>query len=201
MAEQAAAPITSIDDLLAQPDAPRRETARISLRWDLVEKHRDAIRALDEARRHDESSNWPVDQHQAPAAAEHVQAVEAELRASEVEFVFESIGEQAWKKLLAENPPMAEHRKMGLDHDPRRFPRVAIAASCVQPTGMTTDKIDALRDRKGMTIELFDRLWGACLAANMSGERPGESSAASAVLQRSRPSSEQPEATGSLEAS
>lgn len=199
MTDPAATP--SIDEILAAPQTRRRRSVDVSLRWDLVERLNELEAALAEARRLDESSNTPVEDLRAPVLAEQIVAVQEELRATEITFVFESIGTRAWADLIAQHPPTAEHRKAGLDHNPNTFPQAAIAASCVAPTGMTPEKVSALFARTDATIGVYNALWAACCAANMDGRRPGESAAASAVLQRSRPNSESHEPTESLAAS
>lgn len=84
-------------------------------------------------------------------------------------FVFVSIGRTAWRNLLSENPPtqaQVDELGRGLDHNPEEFPFEALAATCKEPK-LTAEDAKKLSDV--LPVGVFDRLWAACLAANVKG--------------------------------
>lgn len=187
--------MASIDDVLAAAK-PRTETIRLLFDSDLAARHEAASAALAVAQGDGTSEARLL------AIADDVLAVEAEIRAAEVEVVVQSIGKHAWSELLADHPPTLEHRSMygrRLDHNPETFPYVAIAASVIEPEGMTDEKARALEEV--VSVHEWDLLWGAVLKVNVGARSPGESVAASALAKRLRPSSEQREHTAPLAAS
>lgn len=177
--------MTSFDDVLAQVQ-PRTEMVRVCLRGDLIAAHQRADHELQQllvGRGHDADT---------VAAAEAVQAIEQQMRDATVEFVFQHLGRTAWTDLLAEHPPTDEQKAANprLDNNPETFPYAAMAASCIAPENATADSFRDLEER--ITAESWDQMWAATLVANLGGRDPGESGAASAVLRRLRPRSEQP---------
>lgn len=177
--------MASIDDVLASATR-RTNTVTVSLRGDLADRHDILVRQLAAA----------DDDERLLELAEAVKAVEAEARAAAVDFVVVSIGKKRWTELLADHPSTEEHRLSfgrGLDYNPETFPYAAIAACCVAPEGLTPDKVRELEET--MTVVEWDRLWGAVLTLNIGARLPGESEAASAILRRLRPNSEQPATT------
>lgn len=93
-----------------------------------------------------------------PLIAEQIQAARAEAEAAEVALTFQAIGSTAWAKLLAEHPP-AKGRPGSFN--PETFPPAAIAATLIDPSGFTVDKVIRLLD--GLNDGAFQRLWGhAC---------------------------------------
>ena len=180
---------SSIEALLASATA-RTETVPLCLRGDLAHQHDQLVDELERA-----IADKAVDVELERLASE-VQAVEAEIRSATADFVVRGIGRQAWKELIDEHAPTEEQMKafgFGLRWDPETFPFVAIAASCVEPDDVTPDSIRQLEE--ATTEAEWNALWTAALTVNLEGRRPGESSAASAILRRLRPSSEPQEPT------
>lgn len=162
---------------------PARATARVGFRQDLWDRHARLEAELVAAVRADTTENRDP---QAPAVAEALAALEAEIDANEKLFTFASIGRQRWTKLLAEHPPSAEHRELGSDHDPETFPPAAVAASAVDPI-LSIETASVMFNE--LNISQWNRLWSACLAANLGGGESPKSAVATAVLKRREPSS------------
>lgn len=100
---------------------------------------------------------------------ERVESLKSKVQEKTRKFVFVSIGRTSWRKLLSENPPTQEQLDefgRGLDHNPEEFPFAALAATCKEP-GLTVDQAKKLADV--LPVGVFDRLWGACLSANVMG--------------------------------
>lgn len=188
--------MTTFDDLIAKAQF---RTAKVSLclRGDLLEEHERAKGELAVA----EATQAPPDL--LVALAEAVLSIEADIRDATVEFVLRSIGRRAWSDLLAKFPPTdAQRIAFGrrLDHDPDTFPYEALAACIVEPEDVTPEKVRDLEEV--ITSSQWDELWvGGCLSLNVGAQHLGESRAASDVLRRLRPSSEQPEPITSAAAS
>jgi len=90
---------------------------------------------------------------------------------SEVEFRFQAIGSLRWGTLLAEHPPTKEDRELGSDHNPRTFGPAAVAASLIEPEGVTVEQVTELVERLSFGQWLV--LWQTCLAVNLGvGDLP-----------------------------
>lgn len=153
--------VASLDAVLAG-FKPKVARAQVCLRGDLI----------------DELEQLEVQYRQAKAAddgdlgggpwlpiAERIAQVQAEVDATSTTFVFESIGQRAWSDLIAAHPPTSEGKKTGEQFNPDSFPFAAVAASCVQPTGVDEEGARRLYDR--LNFGQWSELWGACLDANV----------------------------------
>lgn len=184
----------TLDDFAAA-HKPARATARVGFRQDLWDRHARLEAELSDAIRGDSTENRdPL----APGVVDQIEALEAEIRAGEQEFTFESIGRQAWTKLLAEHPPSAEHRDLGSDHNPETFPPAAVAASSAEPK-VSVETATEMFNR--LNIAQWTRIWSAVLTANLGGGESPKSVMATVVRQRLEPSSTTAVPEGSLEAS
>ncbi len=163
-------------DVVAQAK-PRTSSVRLCLRGDLVQEHERLEHELAEARRSDEDSNEP---DRAPDIARRIVDIERQMREDGTEFVFRAIGKTAWSDLLAKHPPTKDQRDLKLDHNPETFSVAAVAASLTEPADADLDVVEELS--AVLSIGQWAKLWSACVQANIGGEMPGESSAASAVL-------------------
>lgn len=183
-------PERSLADILAEAEDPayvRVATAKVLLRQDLVARHAELEAELAAAIVLDARTNEP---DQAPAIAEQLEALQAEMEAAKVEFRFRNIGRKAWADLLAAHPPTKEQlqaakdpgsRMKGIDHNPDTFPVAAIAASCSEPAGMDEDAVRRLE--AVFTDSQFTVLWSACVDANLGGVEVPKSLAAGRILQ------------------
>jgi hypothetical protein len=159
----------TIAEILAQaenPDYVRISTARVLLRQDLGARHAALNAELQESITRDRLMNEP---DRAPTIAAEIVALEAEMEASEVEFVFRSVGRKRWADMLAKHPPtraqsQADKRTV---FNPETFPIAAIAASCSTPEGM--DEAYAARLEASLSDAQFSALWNACVDANLGG--------------------------------
>lgn len=185
----------SLGDVIAHV-RPRTKTVRVCLRGDLAEQHERLEDELAEARRRDEQTNEP---NQAPAIARQIAALEADIKEQSVDFTFQAIGKTAWSDLLAKHPPTKAQKELRLDHNPETFSTAAIAASLVDPGDVTLEQVEQLAEH--LSLGQWRRIWEACIAANVDGDDPGESSAASLLLRGSKPSSGTADHAASLEAS
>jgi hypothetical protein len=185
-----------LGDVVAQAK-PRTATVRLCLRGDLAQEHERLEGELAEARRYDEQTNEP---NTAPAIARRIRDIEAQMRDDEVEFVFSAIGKTRWSDLLAEHPPTKDQKAdLRLDHNPETFSVAAIAASLTEPADASLEDVEQLAEV--LSVGQWAKLWSACIAANIGGDTPGESSAASAVLRAFEQSSTSAVAAASLAAS
>ncbi len=100
-----------------------------------------------------------------------VDQLRAEAKEKSRSIVFEGMGRKAWSDLLAEHPPLAEHKlRFGklLDHNPETFPAAAMAASCVEP-GLTLEQAQWICDE--LPLGIVAKVWGGCLSVNVQGGR------------------------------
>lgn len=164
----------NIDDLIATAQ-PRTEVVRICARGDLVASHAEAVQALADATKGDDSLAGSPEVH---AAAQAVTAVEAEMDASTVEFVVRSVSRRTWADLLAKFPPSKEERRAGHDHDPDKFPPAAIAA-CIDE--MSAEQATKLADV--LPAGEFHKLWMAALRLNITETPHPKLAAATELLQ------------------
>lgn len=184
------APGTSAQDVLARAQA-RTARVRVVLDGDLLDEHAVLEATL---------ATLDPDSAEATALAERIVALEEQISAAEVEFVFKGMGRGRWRKLAADHPPTDEQKARGADFDVDVFPFLAMAESIVKPA-LTAEELTRLNDEV-WDEQTYQQVWGACLRANVAGAltRP-ESAAARSVLQSVRLRSVQPSDSGSLEAS
>lgn len=166
-----------LDAVLASA-TPATADAKVCFRNDLLDRHTGLEVELAAAVAADQKRNKG---HQAPAIAERIEALQAEIDGSLVPFRFQSIGRRAWVALRLQHPPTDEDKKIGAEFNSLTFPDAAIAASAVDPVVAVEDVAriaEKLNDRE------YDKLWKATLAANL-GVVVGapKSVLASAVLQ------------------
>lgn len=127
---------------------------------------------------------------QAPVIAEQILALQEQAKDSTVTFVFESIGRKKWTDLEASHPPSQKQLEVAEEQDlprppynPDTFCVAAMAESLVEPSGVTEDLLAEWE--KSFTAGQWNRLWNACLIANLGVGDVGESVAAYAVAKRS----------------
>ena len=167
-------------DILAQAENPaytRVTKTRVLLRQDLVARHRELDEQLALAIARDATTN---ERDQAPDIARQIEALQDEIESSQVEFKFKAIGKKAWADLLAQHPPLKEHKDLRVDHNPETFPIAAMAASCVIPDGADEDffrRLEAV-----LTDTQFAALWRVCVDANIGGVESPKSLAAGQIL-------------------
>lgn len=83
------------------------------------------------------------------------------------EFVFQSIGNGPWRRLVAEHPPTKEQRRdLSLDHDPETFLPAVMVATCVSPQ-LTLEQAEQILETQPLAV--IDRLWAGILEANLIG--------------------------------
>lgn len=174
----------SIDDILAVASDPahaREATAKILLREDLravhAELERDLLAELDKFK-----DDITKPEHVQELAAE-VQALEAEMADSEVEFRFRAVSYVEWMRLIAAHPPTPQQLRDNkqLDHNPDTFQPAALAASCVDPP-MTVEQAVEMRDV--LHFDQYTVLWGTCAMVNRGGDARPKSKLAGLVLRR-----------------
>ena len=191
--------MATLSEITAQA---KKRTVRVSLclRGDLIAEHQRLEAELQASQKEDsrvEASIAGADSERTLELAEQVRALEDEMGACETSFKFEALGRTAWRKLMGEHPPSEADREGGSAFNPETFPSAAIAASLLEPSA-TVEEVEALGEI--LTNNQWDTLWGGCLEANVGARTPGESLAASVILQRSRPSSTTADHGVSLEA-
>lgn len=182
---------------------PKKKTVRICLDGELLDKLDRLHAQMQEAKVEDSGLNrMPL----APQLARAYEELRKQAVAAEVEFVFVAIGRRAWSDLMLAHPPTDEQKQQAKDggfdlqFDPEAFPMAAIAASCVEPAGMTVEAVERLYER--LNDGQWLRLWTeGCLGANVTGTDVPFSAAAYAALDGSGTSSAPPANTESPEAS
>ena len=175
----------NIDDLIATAQ-PRTEVVRICARGDLVARHAEAVQALAETTRDDDSLAGSPDVR---AAAGVVTAIEAEMEAATVSFTLASVSRKTWADLLAKYPPTKEQRRAGHDHDPVLFPPAAVAACCHEPK---ITEVQARQLAEVLSTGEFHKLWMTALGLNVTETPHPKLAAATELLQANEPSSTTP---------
>jgi hypothetical protein len=190
------------DDVLAraswaQLKKLRRNTVksvRLTLRGDLL----DEVELLEEhLRREQEKDEWENREPVAPKIAAQIQELEAEARESETVFKFEGLGQGEFAVLQAAHPATEEVRKkLGLPEDqslewnPETFPPALMAASCIEPLELKGNVEEWTEIQQTWSNGQVNRLWGACLSANMMvAETPKSARASEITLRRNSKSS------------
>lgn len=163
----------TFEDLLAEV-TPRTATARVLLRQDLLERHKELEAELDAAVERDmRASEGSIDDvPEAVGVAAQIMELQAEIEAAMRPFHFRAIGRKPWRDLLAKHPPTKEQRAADprLDHNPETFPHAAIAASCTSPV-MTAEQVAQFEQI--CDLSQYSLLWNACLDANAGrGDTP-----------------------------
>ena len=177
-----------------QPVGAPEKTVRICLRGDLVADKETAEEVLATSRRKNPAPDiGDEDAVEQMRLAETIQRLEAECERSSVTFRFRGLGRRKHSDLVAAHPPTeeqaAELAKVGMSAmvNSESFPPALVAASCVEPEGIT---LEAATDAFETWSEgQWTLLWRACLAANQGSSDPGpKSSIARDVLRGSAPS-------------
>lgn len=178
MGEAGAGQAVSLDSVLAGI-TPKVVRAKVCLRGDLI----DTLERLEADYRQALADDDNLGGEAAAKLAERIAEVQAEAEQASVEFVFHAIGQRPWADLIAEHPPTPEGKKNGEQFDPKTFPFAAVAASCVQPTGVTFAGVEKLYEK--VNFGQWQALWGACLEANIGTVSVPRSAAASVTRRRS----------------
>ena len=104
-------------------------------------------------------------------------------------FEFAAVGARQWSDLIAKHPPSKKDREQHRDVAASFWPD-AMAASCVTPEGADVAGFTTLWNK--LSEGQWERLRSACREANLGTFDIRPSSAASVLLNGSRPKSEQP---------
>jgi hypothetical protein len=141
---------------------PTRKTVRLCVNGDVL----DELQRLDAEMREAGVRDSAVTQRH--------EALRAQARESEVEFVFVAVGRRRWSDLMLAHPPTPEQLAAAkaegfkVQFNPETFPIAAVAASCVEPAGMTVEAVEALYEK--VNDSQWHALWaGGCLGANVTG--------------------------------
>lgn len=102
----------------------------------LVDEYRQLERSLLIDRKAAERSNERKIQLKVKETEAKLEALQAEIEAHEITFVFEAMGREAYSDLIGDHPPREDDTKNGLQFNADTFPPALLAASCVQPEGM-----------------------------------------------------------------
>lgn len=155
----------NIDDVLGQL-TPARRTVAICIRGDLAGRLEELQERWRAAVSYDAEHNEPST---ATRIWDEIAALEHEAEAAIVSFTVESIGGSAWRRLVAEHPPVddLEGWRWNLD----TFPPAATAASCIEPA-MTENEAAELADR--LSNGQWSKLFGAVLAVNVGDDLMGK---------------------------
>ena len=156
--------VPSIDDVISRIQ-PREVTTTVQVREDLVGRIRELQRAIADALAYDRDHNEP---DTAPALRAELDQLAADYEAGKVTFRFRSLPHDRWMDLHAKHPPTDEDRAIGLDYHSVDFPIAAIAASCVEPDGVTEGRVRELA--AVLAHGPFQALFEACMAANLAVE-------------------------------
>jgi hypothetical protein len=156
---------------------------RITLRGDLLNE---VERLEEQMQRESEVDEWENRTPVAPQIAKQIKALETEARESEVEFVFEGLGQGAFAKLQAAHPATAKNKRdLGIEElqwDPEAFPPALLAASCLEPEELKGNLPEWTDIHQGWSSGQVMRLWSACLTANSVVAETPKSERASEIL-------------------
>lgn len=150
---------------------PSVAKARVCVQGDLLDQHAELDALFAREKLADSKRNKG---HKAPAIADRLEELEAEIEASMRTFTFHGIGRRAWNKLKAAHPKLDDDGKPEVDFDhhtgrfvdfnAETFPIAAIAASSASPkvSQEQAERLDAeLNDAQ------FAELWSAVVQANL----------------------------------
>jgi hypothetical protein len=153
----------NIADILKQA-TPRQRTVPVCVRGDLASE---VERLADEMAR--ETKEWEpssiADEHPGRRLAAELKAAQEAVKAAEVPFVLQYIGDRAYHDLLAAHPSDNPNELF----DDRTFPKALIVAACVDPE-MTAEQAEELFEviNQGEQKKLFDAAWEVHNAADVS---------------------------------
>lgn len=168
--------MTSWDEITAQHE-PTQKSVRVPMRASLLDEISKLEAEAERQQQLDKMSNEP---DAAPAVAQRIQELEAELAASEVEFVFRAVGKRPLQQLIAEHPPTddqireAEQNGMRAVRNEDTFQPALLHASCISPADSTLEGWQTICER--WSDGQFAALWQACLLANFGGGESGPKS-------------------------
>jgi hypothetical protein len=140
-------------------------TKRVTIQLDADIPHRvQALQdAITEAQRYDRSHNAT---DTAPALEKQMDELLAEAKGTEAEFIFASIGREAYDRIVEAHPPKPDQKKEGNQFDPETFPPALIAASCIQPTITPEQAYEIFNEASNWNGAELLRLFYAALEAN-----------------------------------
>jgi small-conductance mechanosensitive channel len=149
----------SVEEVLGAIKVPVRSVA-ICLAADLQAEHDELTERLDRLRK--ESLAKMGDGAEMRDVAEHITALEAQMRESEVVFKFRGLSKNALKRIQDKFPP-PEDNPRGLAWDVDAGASTLLAESAIEPT-MSVDQAERLLD--SVTDGQADRLMGAAWLAS-----------------------------------
>jgi hypothetical protein len=158
---------------------PYISSTKVCGRADLIQEHARLDAALVSLRAED--GDMLASQRVADAKAA-VEAVQAQIEASEKEFTFQGIGNEAWWELKKAHPPSEAQRKDGLDVNMETFPAALIAVASADPKVTATQA--ATMGAKFPPGE-YQKLFDAAMEANGQVAGPPKSVMA-ALIDRHR---------------
>lgn len=165
-----------IADLIATA-RPRTAEVQVCARGDLVDRHALLSAQLnDKAQGEDTLAGNPAVQE----LSQEILDVQAEMEASTVTFVMQSVSRLTWANLLAKHPPRDEDRALKNDHNSLTFPVAAVAA-CAKSPKLSVD--EATRLANAIPTGEWAKLWMAALGLNII-ENPHPKLAAATELAR-----------------
>lgn len=185
---------SSIGEFLGAYKAPRL-TCRITARADLLSEVTRTAAEYESLKVNSESLNGGPD---ARRLTERMEELTAQIRDSEMEFVFEALSKGEYDRLMSTCPPLPSQAKDGFGYNPDTFPEVLIAACAVTPE-ITVDEARALTDT--LTESQFKKLWQTSLAVNIGDDAAPKFVMPSGLADPGRTSSVTPPSTESREAS
>lgn len=109
----------------------------------------------------------------APAVAREIDDLQAQIAEHTTVFVLRALGDRGWRDLLRKHPPAKDDQRAGAQYNPDTFPAAALAATIVEPAGVTLDGVQTLLAR--VTPGDANRLWQACLGLHYEVHEVGES--------------------------
>jgi hypothetical protein len=153
----------SIEEILKQA-SPRQRTVPVCIRGDLASEVEHLAEQMSRATKEWEPTSI-ADEHPGRRIAAELKAAQEAVKAAEVPFVLQFIGDRAYSDLLAEHPSDNPNELF----DERTFPKALIVASCVDPK-MTAEQATELFEKinRGEQKKLFDAAWEVHTATDVS---------------------------------
>jgi hypothetical protein len=185
---------------------PSRRRAWIVTRGDLVERLAELNEQLVAEQKNKAAQDGPITQKsRLEEIAAEIVDLEAEAQRYRRLFVFESLGRQGYRDLIAEHPPTDEQKAKAREENqiwewnPETFLPELVARACVKPVGITPEKVAKFALKIGTSQ--WDMLYTAALDACRGDVSIPSYASALRILGLSAPKSNAPSSTGSLAAS
>ena len=163
-----AAKSSTIADIKARKKAVTKHVP-IQLDGELADKIADLRKLHIAARDADRMSN---ETDKAPAVLVEIEELVEASKATEVVFVFKSVGRFRYDELVDENPPTKDQKADGADFNSDTFPPALVAEACIDPEMTLEDATEIFASPDWNGAELRKIFFGALEVNTETGDIP-----------------------------